>query len=205
MLGILLLLNVVTVYAGTALYGYFKDYKIVKLLINGEELDSAVPSFLIDHTTVIPLRDAAEALNAFVIWDEDTQTANLIKPNVNMQFTANPIYDEKKQTYVVYSPFGKIPTTKRYHLTFYVYTEVDNLPKEWIDFKVVLKDPDGEVLQEGKVHQYNATVENSLQYIDRFKEVDFVKTGNYTVEFLLKSESTKDEYFNIGEKHILVK
>ncbi len=205
LISIALLFNIATVYAGTSIYGYFHSYSIVKVHVNGEKLDSEVPGFIIDNTTVLPMRIVAEALNAIIVWDDENSTANIIKPNVNMQFTANPVYDKEKKTYMIYSPFGKIPSNKRYHFNFHVYTEVDNLPREWIEIKVVLKDPDGQVVQEGNVQLYDATQENSLQYINFFKEVDFVKTGNYYVEFLIKSESTKDTYLKIGEKFILIK
>ena len=137
-------------------------------------------------------------------WDEEERTAELIKPNVNMQFTANPVFDKEQNTYVVYSPFGKIPANHRYQFNFHVYCEVDNLPKEEVMIKVTLKDPDGLIVQEGSIEEYDATEENSLQYITFFSDVDFIKTGNYSVQFFLKSESTDDVYLKIGEKLILV-
>lgn len=202
---VLFLFSVANVYAGTSLYGYFQGYEKVKILIDGKELDSKVPGFIIDNTTVIPLRAVSEKFNVIVKWDDSTKTANLIQPNVNMQFTANPVYDKDKKTYVVYSPFGKIPKSQRYHFSFYVYSEVDNLPYENVQVKVVLRDPEGQLVQSGNVQSFDATQENSLQYIHYFENVDFISTGNYYVELLLKSESTKNEFVRIGEKLIMVK
>lgn len=204
-LGIILLFNMVTIYAGTALYGYYLGYDKVKILIDGKEVDTEIPGFIIENTTVLPLRVVAKSLDTIVVWNDELKTANIMKPNVNMQFTANPVFDKDKNTYMIYGPFGKISANKRYHFSFHVYTEVDNLPKEVVNIKVVLKDPDGEVVEEGNVQTYDATEENSLQYINFFEEIDFTKTGNYSVEFMIKSESTKDKYLKIGKKLILVK
>jgi len=119
--------------------------------------------------------------------------------------TANPVYDKDKKAYVVYSPFGKILNSQRLLFSFHVYSEIDSLPMEEVEVKVELRDPDGEIVQEGYVKAYDATVENSLQYINFFEDIRFDKTGNYHVDLLLKSESTKDEFIKIGQKNILVK
>lgn len=205
MLTALLLFSVANVYAGTSPNGYFQGYEKVRVLVDGKEVDSKVPGFIIDSTTVLPLRAISEKLNVIVKWDDSAKTANLIQPNVNMQFTINPVYDKDKKTYVVYSPFGKISKTQRYHFSFYVYSEVDNLPYENIQVKVVLRDPDGQLIQSGNVQSFDASQENSLQYIHYFDDIDFISTGNYYVELLIKSESTKNEFTKIGEKLILVK
>ncbi len=200
-----LLLNVVTVYAGTAIYGYYFEYEKVKVVIDEEEVKSKVPAFIIEETTVIPLRAIAERLDVIVFWNDQEKTAELIQPNVNMLFTANPVYDKDNKSYVVYSPFGKINKNQRYHFNFHVFCEVDNLPYENVEIKVVLKDPDNEIIQDGYAQTFDASEENSLQYINFFENVDFIKTGNYKVELLLKSESTKNEFKKIGEKQILIK
>ncbi|OEF99926.1 hypothetical protein BHF71_07405 [Vulcanibacillus modesticaldus] len=205
LISLIFLFNVVTVYAGSAIYGYFYGYDKVKVFIDGEEVISKVPAFIIDNTTVMPLRAIAESLDVIVTWDDEEQTARLIKPNVNMQFTANPVFDKEKRTYVVYSPFGKIPKNQRYHFSFHVYSEIDNLPYENVQIRVLLKDPDGEVVAEGFAQSFDATEENSLQYINFFQNIDFIKTGNYSVELQLSSESTQNEFVKIGEKLILVK
>lgn len=201
-----LLFNVVTVYAGTAIHGYYFGYEKVMVMLDGKEVKSdKVPAFIIDNTTVIPLRAIAERLDVIVTWNKENKTAELIKPNVNMLFTANPVYDKDNKTYVVYSPFGKINKNQRYHFSFHVFCEVDNLPYENVEIKVVLKDPNNKIVQDGIAQPFNASEENSLQYINRFEDVDFIETGNYKVELLLKSKSTDDEFKKIGEKLIIIK
>ncbi|GBF11097.1 stalk domain-containing protein [Tepidibacillus infernus] len=202
-LTMILLFSAVTVYAGNAIYGYFNGYEKVKVLLNGEQMVSKVPGFIIENTTVLPLKTIAESMGAIVYWDEEKSLVKMIKPNVNMQLTANPVLDNGN--YVIYSPFGKIPTNRRSGFNFAVYSEVDNLPNEKIQIKVVLKDPDGKLVEEGETKTFDATNEDSLQYVTPFKNIDFIKTGNYRVEFLLKSEATRGEFLKIGEKLILVK
>lgn len=202
---LLLLINVITVYAGTAIYGYYLGYEKVKIVIDNKEVNSKVPAFIIEETTVVPLRAISERLDVIVNWNDQEKTAQLLKPNVNMLFTANPVYDKTNQSYVVYSPFGKINKNQRYHFNFHVFCEVDNLPYENVEVKVVLKDPDNEIVQGGYVQSFDATQENSLQYINFFENIDFLKIGNYKVELLLKSNSTNNEFKKIGEKQILVK
>jgi len=187
LISLLLLFNIVTVYAGTAIYGYYLGYEKVKVVVDTKEVDSTVPAIIIEDTTMVPLRAIAERLDVIVNWDSQQKTATLIKPNV------------------VYSPFGKINKNQRYHFNFHVFCEVDNLPFENLEIKVVLKDPDNEIVQNGYVQNFDATEENSLQYINFFENIDFLKTGNYKVELLLKSDSTKNEFKKIGEKQILIK
>lgn len=201
-----LLFNVITVYASTAIYGYYSGYEKVKVTLNGEEVKSdRVPAFIVDKTTVIPLRAVSEKLNVIVSWNDQEKTAELIQPNVNMLFTANPVYDKDSKAYLVYSPFGKITQKQRINFSFHVFCEVDNLPYENVEIKVVLKDPNNKVVQESIAQPFNASEENSLQYINRFENIDFIMTGNYKVELLLKSKSTKDEFQKMGEKRIIVK
>lgn len=205
LLCIFLLFNIITVYAGSALYGYYHDFVKIKVQVDGQEVESDVPAFIADDTAVVPLNALIEKLDAIVFWNEEEQTAEILKPNVNILFTANPVFDKDNNTYVVYAPFGKINKSQRYHFSFHVFCEVDNLPQEEVEINVILKDPDGEIVKEGYSQIFDASEENSLQYINFFENIDFTMTGNYSVEVLLKSEITYNEFVKIGEKQILVK
>ena len=200
----LLFLSTLTVYAGTGLYGYFYDYEKVKVRVNGQEVYSKVPGFIIDGSTVLPLRAVSEALGAIVKWNNDTRTANLIKPNVNMLFSVNPVQD-RNENFVIYIPFGKIPQSKRYDFSFYLYSEVDNLPKESVYVKAMIVDPNGSKVAEGAVKSVDASDENSLVYVHPFKNINFDKNGTYKMQFLVKGDSTSNQYLVIGEKSIEVK
>lgn len=199
---IIFLFSVITVNVGNVANAATEN-NFAKVMLNGKEVDSKVPVYFIEGTTVLPVRAIAEAIGLISKWESDKQTVQLIKPNVNMLFTT-AVKDNKGNT-MVYSPFGKISQAMRYNFSFYVYSEVDNLPNEKLQIKVVLFDPDGKKVQEGDVESFDATNENSLQYINFFKDITFVKSGTYRVQFLLKSQSTNNEYLKIGEKLIFVK
>lgn len=204
LLCIFLVFNILTVYASKALYGYYHDYMKIKVEVNGQEVKSEVPGFIIDDTAVIPLRALGDNIDAIVYWNEEEQTAGILQPNVNILFTANPVFDKDNNTYVVYAPFGKINMSQRYHFSFHVFCEVDNLPQEEVEINVILKDTNGEIVKEGYSQIFDASEENSLQYINFFENIDFTMTGKYSVEVLLKSEITDYNFVRIGEKQILV-
>jgi hypothetical protein len=48
--------------------------KVVKLMVNGNELQSEVAAQIIDGSTLVPARALAESLGAKVSWDEKNQT-----------------------------------------------------------------------------------------------------------------------------------
>ncbi|MGF9714124.1 DL-endopeptidase inhibitor IseA family protein [Paenibacillus naphthalenovorans] len=52
----------------------FAAPKVVKLMVNGNEIHSEVPAQIIDGSTLVPARALSEALGARVIWDEANQT-----------------------------------------------------------------------------------------------------------------------------------
>ncbi|KAB2952407.1 copper amine oxidase N-terminal domain-containing protein [Heliorestis acidaminivorans] len=47
----------------------------VKVLVNGQEINSDVPAQIVDGRTLVPVRAISEALQADVEWDETTSTA----------------------------------------------------------------------------------------------------------------------------------
>ncbi len=204
-LAVFLLFNVVTVYGTNALHGYFKGYEIVKIKLGDNDIEGAVPAIIVEGSTMVPLRAVAENLDVIVAWDGPNKTVELTKPNVNMLFTANPVYDKDNKSYLVYSPFGKLNKTQRYNFSFHVFCEMDNLPYEEIEIMVQLVDPEGEIVAESTVESFDATKENSFQYINLFENINFVATGNYKVEALISGSSTGDEFKKIGEKIIAVK
>lgn len=71
----LFLLTCGTAYA--AANGYYKDRPIVRVFVNGQEVKSTVPGQIIDGSTMLPLRDIAEALGARVDWDQATYSAKI--------------------------------------------------------------------------------------------------------------------------------
>ncbi len=202
---VFLFFNVMTVYGTNALYGYFKGYEIVKVKLGENAIEGSVPAIIMEGSTMVPLRAVSENLGVIVGWDGSNKTVVLTKPNVNMLFTANPVYDKENKSYLVYSPFGKLNKTQRYNFSFHVFCEMDNLPYEEIEIMVQLVDPEGEIVAKSTVQGFDATKENSFQYINLFENINFVLTGNYKVEALISGPSTANEFKKIGEKIIAVK
>jgi hypothetical protein len=205
LVAIFLVLSFTTVYGTTAIYGYFKGNEIVKLKINGNEVVSSVPAVMLEGTTMVPLRAVGENLDVIIGWNGPERTVELIKPNANMLFTANPVYDSVNKSYLVYSPFGKINKTQRYNFSFHVFCEIDSLPYEEIQIMVRLVDPSGAIVSESTKQSYDASRENSLQYISQFENINFTTSGNYKVEALISGPSTTNKFVKIGEKLISVK
>ncbi len=200
-----LVLGVATVYGSNAIHGYYKGNEIVKIKLDGKELNLPVPAMIMDGTTMIPLREVGENLDVLVGWNGSERTVELTKPKVNMLFTANPVYDSANKSYVVYSPFGKINKTQRYNFSFHVFCEIDSLPYEEVQIMVRLIDPAGRVVSESTKQSYDASRENSLQYINLFENINFLSSGNYQVEAFISGPSTSYKFEKIGGKLISVR
>lgn len=65
-----------TVLAG-GVHGVYKGFNIVKLYVDGREIKSDVPAFILDGRSMIPARLLAEALGATVSFDQATYTVNV--------------------------------------------------------------------------------------------------------------------------------
>lgn len=64
-----------------------KADKTIKVFINKEELSLSQNPVLINGTTLIPMRQVFEALNAEVKWDENTKTVESTKGNITIKMT----------------------------------------------------------------------------------------------------------------------
>lgn len=65
------------------------DENSIKVFVNGEKLAFDVEPFIESNYTLVPIRRIFEALGAEVDWDEQTQTATVMKGNENIGFTIN--------------------------------------------------------------------------------------------------------------------
>ena len=79
-----MLLCTATVFADS-MWGTYNGYEKVKVFVNDTELaENDVPAIVMNGSTLLPLRQTANSLNAIVKWDNDRKTANIYKPNVHM-------------------------------------------------------------------------------------------------------------------------
>lgn len=65
------------------------DQNSIKVFVNGEKLAFDVEPFIESGRTLVPIRRIFEALGAVVTWNEQTQTATVMKENDNISFTIN--------------------------------------------------------------------------------------------------------------------
>jgi hypothetical protein len=88
-----------------ALHGYFKDFQIVKVDVNGKIYDGDIPAILFHGNTFVPLRFVAETLGAKVEWSDVQQTAVVMgeydagednndvnRPNITISPEPRPTY-----------------------------------------------------------------------------------------------------------------
>lgn len=69
-----------TVFAN-AVNGLYHGKPIVNLIVEGEKVNSKVPAFIMDGTTMVPIRVITETLGMEVGWEQDAYTANIVNPN----------------------------------------------------------------------------------------------------------------------------
>jgi hypothetical protein len=74
-----------TLIAGTvsasSINGDYKGNPIVKITVDGKEVNGEVPAIIYDGTTLIPIRDVSESLGSTVYWDNNTYTASIYSKN----------------------------------------------------------------------------------------------------------------------------
>lgn len=55
----------------------YAGYQVVRVMVNGREVQSPVPAIIFNGSTLIPLRAAVEAMGGQVAWDAATNTATI--------------------------------------------------------------------------------------------------------------------------------
>jgi hypothetical protein len=87
------------------------DLPVVKVLVNGQAVESDVPAVVLDGRTLLPVRAVAQALGVSVSWDQGTYTATVTTaPNavvVPIQKGAKP--GDGENTLFIPCAFGQIP------------------------------------------------------------------------------------------------
>lgn len=77
--------------AGSAPWGQYQGYSIVKVIVDGREVSSDVPAVIIDGRTMVPLRLVAESMGRKIEWDQDQFAAKVT--NVNGRPERQPLID----------------------------------------------------------------------------------------------------------------
>jgi hypothetical protein len=198
-LALMLLVGAFSVYAAEPIYGLYNGFQKVKLMINGEELRGlSTPAFIIEGKTVLPVRETADALSAYTRWNDSTATVELIRPNVHLMIATK--IDKSGESYTIQAPFGRVKKGQK--LTFDVFSQVDGVMPEDVQFKIAIYDPNGEEVYSSIQNTFKGSSSNqAFWYPERVENMTFKQAGTYKVKFLLKPEGTKD-YLPISEKTI---
>jgi hypothetical protein len=193
-----------TVYADS-LWGTYETFQKAKVLVNDSEVtfkDGEVPAFVINGSTVLPIRKIAEKLQAIVNWDSTTMTANIYKPNVHMFVSEDVKVDKNKQVSVIKAPFSVVETGKT--VDFVVVLQVDGLKADTTGFKISIVKPDGDEY-DSKSYPADSSSSNKLPSIFGYTSlpfnVKFSQKGTYLVKFSFKG--TDDKYTVVSQKSIV--
>lgn len=189
--------------AGTAAFagsrwGTYEGFSKVQVNVNDKLLASGnVPAFVINGTTMLPLRETAKTLNAVIKWDSANQTANLYKPNVNIIVAQDKLGFKKETVNKITTPFFK--ATWGEYLPFSVFVQVDSLLIPAEGFKISIIDPNGSVAAED-TRAESTPVNQDYLWCTSFFDMRFSEKGNYIVRFEFKIDG---EYVTVGEKLIV--
>lgn len=80
--------------------GQFRGYEIIKVLVNGKEVQSDVPAIMMGNRTMVPLRFVSEAMGANVVWDDTARQVEIearILPTANKASIQSTIQDLAKR------------------------------------------------------------------------------------------------------------
>ncbi|WP_028987725.1 hypothetical protein [Thermicanus aegyptius] len=142
----------------------------------------------------------ADALHAVLIWDSSHRTISLIKPDVQM-VTATTV-GKKEDRFVIAGPFSKVKKGE-FLDSFYVYTEVENLPDEDVELRLDVDTPGSAGKDEFKVTP--GVVKNSGEdaWISfQVSNARFNQAGSYKFRLQMKIPSLGETFYTIAEKKI---
>lgn len=213
---IALLLVTLLLMAGFTTYAAsdYKGFNTVNVQINGKALVLDVPAINFYGSTLLPLRKVAEALDAQVSWNAATQTADLIRPDINMILCDGVYYGDGNgsvkspdgTTYtdnaVIYNNIGTKDWEKgTYDLTAFV--SVDDLNRKGvIEYRTLLLGVDGTALQTTPSSIELNSLDESFSTSTSFTAVTMDTAGDYKVLFQIKDA---EGYKTVKSKTIEVK
>ncbi len=147
----LVALSGITVLAADQYGGYDVP---VDIQINGDYINCVKKPFLENGSTYIPLRAFSEAIDAQIDWDEETQTATMIKDNHKFEFCSDNDYS------TIDGERCELSSLNRDFLTFIpvrIISETLDYGVEWDDYYLTVKitAPQVVVPEEAKDYLYN--------------------------------------------------
>ncbi|MBB6217777.1 hypothetical protein HNQ80_003900 [Anaerosolibacter carboniphilus] len=158
------------------------NFSEINVSINGEIVQNNFPVLNLDDEILLPLNAIADSINGTLEWNSETETINIIKPEVTMIFAKYADYKDGKHTLGNFSH-----RTCIYTKNFYVYTAVSNLKPGRYHYRFVLLDPNKETISTSEEFGVQIT-DDMPQLIDltQFTNVNFTKVGNHKVQIQMK-------------------
>ncbi len=126
----------------------------VDIEVNGTFISCVKKPFLEQGSTYIPLRAFGEAVDAEIYWDEETQTATMIKDGHTFEFCSDNDYS------TIDGEICELSSINREFLTFIpvrIISETLGYDVQWDDYYMTVKitAPDVTVPEESKDYSYN--------------------------------------------------
>jgi hypothetical protein len=194
LLTVALLLSTGIVYAASV-NGNFAGLPIVNVKVNGETVKSEVPGVVLQGKTLLPASAIAESLDSVVTWDQSTMTASITKPEVNMLFV-DDVKENSDGTWDLINPFTYISPG---YYSIKVFYQIGEMQKQQYDFKIAVKDPDGETIE---ATTDTFTVETAgIDGWTELSDIYFAKAGKYIFEYQIKFNN---EYKTVAHKTMIV-
>lgn len=178
-----------------SLWGEYEGYSRVNVVFNNVEKkfkEGEAPAFMINGSTMIPVRMLSESLQALVKWNSDTKTVSIHKPNAHM-IVARKVGDD----YSIRQPFGGVK--KGDVLPFAVHAQLDSITTPIHSFKISIFSPSG---KEVAANETKVVDQKEIFWYTWPFNVTFSEAGSYVVKFSMKLDE-KSDYTVISEKVIL--
>lgn len=161
----------------------------VNVIVNGKALSAPGVLLEIDGVakTMLPTRDIADILQAMVVWDDETKTVNIYKPNVHITLTTQ----NKDGSY---GTFGSVYYQS--NIDFYIFTQIDSLRTKIQNLKFEVLDPYGDIVFESE-HELDSADEEL--WFRTPVSMKFQYLGKYKVRVYMKPEG-QQQYSLVSEK-----
>ena len=194
----IMLVSTGAVYAASV-NGTFAGLPIVKVNVNGTAIKSDVPGVVLQGKTLLPARAIAESLDAVVSWDQATMTANIEQPEVEMLFVSEVRDNADSSDYWdIIAPYSWVSAGQDQQVI--VFYQVAPLAKQNYEFRIIVKEPDGDILTSSASDSFEVDSKGMSGYLP-FDDLDFKTAGNYRFEFQIKYNG---EYKTVAHKTMVV-
>ncbi|MFS1513358.1 stalk domain-containing protein [Chengkuizengella sp. SCS-71B] len=161
--------------------------KEISVEVNGELLSK--PALNIEGTTMLPVRDITNILQAMVEYNAATDTVSIYKPNIQVSLLTR-LKDGQ------FGTFGTVP--KNNENEFFIFTQIDTLLTDIDSLKYEIIDPAGSIVYNYTEPDLTDQEENMWLYTPNIKFTAKL-TGEYTVNVYMKLTGSK-EYSLVGQK-----